>query len=534
MDKLIILTACLLGVVIASHDYYYFPVVQSKSFKKLPVGQLRCPPHSSEKPLSHKKIWGGYVLTQNIQTMPGTFVVKQRWGTTCTMNFWGVKTIRHHIIDEQILDARFTNITLKPVFPDEDCSWMTTATREITYYVGTKGELEYDISTGKTSDPVFGAFSCTEKLCYVDHRVVFIPDVAIAATSKGFKFVVFEISTDPDGVIRENSVIQSRDFPRMSLRKACVTEESVLGQRRLAFILRNGFFLVLEMGVKSGSHMLKKSTETLGSELILRASLRLSNDKFKGRDLSMLYTQEKISGAGSIDNLLNGFRVCDASDRSRIKQVGLGFNSLEQDERIMSRVDSLFCRVTLDRIRKCKKLTSVELGMFAQNYGGPGPVYRIKNDTLEVAQGIYKRIFWDPDTKNRLGYYVNETTEKEVNCPEWIKISEGFESCINGIIRYKNVTSHPLSPVNDLEQEEALFKEHFLEDVYHVPTQHLNPWAGWNPLHPPEIDRHFLGLKLPNIFGFMHNFEIYLVTFIVGLISLPLIIFCCRRKSSRY
>ncbi|AXZ78338.1 putative envelope glycoprotein [Dillard's Draw virus] len=530
MNQLIVFTVIL---SVAACDYIYYPVKIQTPFKAVPLSNLQCPRHPSERTLRNSRFGKGWILKQNIVDVPGLFVVKQKWKTACHMNFLGIKTIKHEIISEELTATDFTNYTTTPTFPNEECNWMTDTVKETTHFIASRGTLAYDISTGRTADPVYGTHLCAVNYCHLRKDVIFRSDETFKIKEYGFKEILYEVELDQNHQVTESSVIQSRDFHPLSIRGACIDEQN-LGGRKFSLIFPNGFYLVLDIAVKSGGLNIRYQT---GSDLVARASHRLTGSGgtpvrgVKDKDV-VVKTDVSDRGCSSWCSAINGLPVCPTHARHHIRQTGMLSMEFQQERRMLARVESFICREKLHEVRTTKKINAIGLGMFVQRHGGPGPVYRIKNQTLESATGIYKRIFWEP-RDDQIGMYYNGTEEKKVTCAEWITDRNGM-SCINGIVKYGNKIIHPSSLANTAPEEERLFKKSELIDAYHVPTKAVNPWADWNPMHPPEASRKFIGWNFPDFLGPMKLYLEWVVVGIIGILTLMMIVSCNHRRTRHY
>ncbi|AEJ07649.1 putative glycoprotein [Oak-Vale virus] len=525
---LIVISLC--GLVLG--DYIYYPVTIQTPFKATPLSNLQCPRHPSERSLKNSGYGRGWILKLNIVDVPGLFIVKQKWKTHCFMNFLGIKTIRHEIISETLTHDDVKTFTTTPTFPNEECHWMSDTVTEKTYFIASRGTMAYDISTGRSADPVYGTHLCSMHVCHLRSDVIFKSDEEFKIKEYGFKEVVYEAELDENKQVTESSIVQSRDFHPLSIRGACIDEQNLEG-KKFSIIFPNGFYLVLDIPIVSGGLNIKYEQ---GQDLQKRASMRLKgtgSGPLRGvKDVGVIFnTKVTDSKCGMWCSAINGLPVCETFARHHIRQTGMLSMEFQQERRMLAKVESFICREKLHDVRNRKRINPISLGMFVQRHGGPGPVYRIRNKTLESATGIYKRVFWEP-TDNRIGKYYNGTTEKEIVCKEWIQDENGH-SCVNGIVRYGKKIIHPSSLANTAPEEERLFAESELVDAYHVPTKAVNPWADWNPLHPPPSHRKFLGLHFPDFLG---SVKYYLEWILIGSLGflLMLLIISCRNRNRGY
>ncbi|UAU42856.1 glycoprotein [Sandjimba virus] len=528
------------------YEHMYFPTSMTTDFKPVPIDKLNCPYDIDDTYFNESIAIPGKLLVTNTAKVPGQLCYKHRLVTQCSENFFGHQTYTHEVEHLPISSTdKIEVIENDDKAPDVTCKWMSDVVAEKIVTLCDNLEIDYDVSMEIGLHPSLGSFKCSDQVCSVDKYHLFKTS-NISSIVKSYTPTLLEFE-GRDGHITQDSLVKSDIFPKTSLRKACVSMESQGKQFLMKLITSNGLLIEIDQKFnvdKDSYGTWNKGIQDSHSEDDIKHFVA---KKFKS---DSIWGQTMFDGNGATrakvgkwtDNHLKRFykllfdlRICQQNDFQRVRVPTLDYNRKMTEMYIESKLDQYQCKRKLYDIATSGKITHADLGLLAQNHEGVGPVYHIYKSDVTVGFGKYERLIWDPKG-DELGYTEINGEKKRIKCPEWVKDSSDPEVrwCVNGIMNKGSTYYHPIFGGDNIDDLKKSFETVNLRLVPHISLvlkdRNSSSWVDYYKLKEYTDYR---GLtQVTNWFNSLGSeIKYYLIGVSIILLSLILLLTCCRRKS---
>ncbi|AJR28606.1 glycoprotein [Mount Elgon bat virus] len=402
------------------------PLDHHLDWKPAHFDKLTCPKPELDWSEEYKPINVISVLrppNHKIGGVSGYLCHKVEWITRCDYKWYLSKTVSRRIKEETPTEAECRDAVIlhkngretSGSFPPEECYWNSVNDESDIKVSVTAHDIGYDPYLNVGVDSLLVGGYCNNSICLTTHSsVIWIRD-QVSKPCEGMRLETMTVYTSLYGYTNDKWV-GTPSMKMSSLNDAC----------RLSFCGVQGTLLT------NGLWFHHNVREGPGSQIQIT-------------------------------------RNCPPN--SEVGVVQPDFEIKLMDYKLADLQREMFCLQTLDRIRLQQVVTLNDLQYLRPHRAGAGPVFRIRNNTLETTHGTYIEASMVGTTqvnRNCLATYLGEDKKpKCIGWKSWHKMNNHKYQGLNGVLEINGLIKFPEDQLLDAEWEADMFEYFKLDKIHH-------------------------------------------------------------------